>query len=266
LIAAICSLIAAICSLIAAIWYVIAAIWYVIAAIIPLVMEGIASVQSTSQGRLRTFCVNPQSGSSAKWNANDERVAFWPPGGETLMHPETNSTSDDLSLAEAARLEPQAFAALYDRYIDRIYAYALRQSGDVSLAQDVTSATFEKALRSLRRNGWSGQSFLAWLYRIARNEAIAHHRQERRMADLPPDLPAAVDQEGGLLADQEQERLVRGLARLSARDREVLTLRFIEGLSSAEAAEALGCSLPNLYLQAHRALRRLRVIITELDE
>jgi RNA polymerase sigma-70 factor, ECF subfamily len=182
------------------------------------------------------------------------------------VHTETDPTSDDLSLAHAAQIEPLAFAALYDRYIDRIYAYALRQSGDEALAQDVTSATFEKALRSLRRSGWRGQSFLAWLYRIARNETIAHHRQARRMTDLPPDLPAAGDQEEGLLAGQEQEQLVRGLARLSARDQEVLNLRFIEGLSSAEAAEVLGCSLPNLYLQAHRALRRLRKIITELEE
>jgi RNA polymerase sigma-70 factor (ECF subfamily) len=182
------------------------------------------------------------------------------------MHAEPDPTPDDRSLAEAARLEPQAFAALYDRYIDRIFAYALRQSGDVSLAQDVTSATFEKALRSLRRKGWQGQSFLAWLYRIARNEAIAHHRRGRRMAEMPPDLPARESQEDGLMAAQERQQLASALSRLSRRDQEVLNLRFIEGLSSAEAAEVLGCSLSNLYLQAHRALHRLRVILAELEE
>jgi RNA polymerase sigma-70 factor, ECF subfamily len=176
------------------------------------------------------------------------------------------SDDDDVSLAKAARREPQAFALLYDRYIDRIYAYALRQAGDVSLAQDVTSATFEKALRSLRQREWRGQSVLAWLYRIARNEAIAHHRQGRRIAEMPPDLPAADNQEDGLLADQERQQLACALSRLSARDQEVLGLRFLEGLSSAEAAEVLGCSLPNLYLQAHRALRRLRKLIVELED
>jgi RNA polymerase sigma-70 factor (ECF subfamily) len=176
------------------------------------------------------------------------------------------NSDDDRSLAKAAHLEPQAFALLYDRYLDRIYAYALRQAGDVSLAQDVTSATFEKALRSLRQREWRGQSFLAWLYRIARNEAIAHHRQGRRIAEMPPDLPAADNQEDGLLADQERQQLVCALSRLSPRDQEVLGLRFLEGLSSAEAAEVLGCSLPNLYLQAHRALRRLRKLIVELED
>ena len=176
------------------------------------------------------------------------------------------SSDDDHSLAEAARLEPQAFAVLYERYIDRIYAYALRQAGDVSLAQDVTSATFEKALRSLRQRDWRGQSFLAWLYRIARNEAIHHHRLGSRMAEMPPDLPASESQEDGLMAAQERQELFCALSRLSARDQEVLNLRFIEGLSSAEAAEVLGCSLPNLYLQAHRALRRLRKMIAELEE
>jgi len=76
--------------------------------------------------------------------------------------------NDDKSLAEAARIDPQVFATLYDRYVDRIYAYALRQVGEVSQAQDVTSATFEKALRNLRHQGWRGDSFLAWLYQIAR--------------------------------------------------------------------------------------------------
>jgi RNA polymerase sigma-70 factor (ECF subfamily) len=173
--------------------------------------------------------------------------------------------NDDQSLAEAARSDPQAFAALYDRYIDRIYTYALRQAGDVSLAQDVTSATFEKALRQLRRQGWRGHSFLAWLYRIARNEAIHHYRQGRRLAELSPDLPDGVDQEAEWQSCQERLQLDRALERLSGRDQEVLSLRFLEGLTSAETAEVLGCSLPNLYVQLHRALQRLRKLMEMLE-
>src|SRR5512139_1224266 len=126
--------------------------------------------------------------------------------------------NDDQSLAEAARRDPQAFAALYDRYLDRIYAYALRQAGDISLAQDITSATFEKALQHLKRQGWRGHSFLAWLYRIARNETIHHHRMSRRLVELPPDLPTSIDQEGDLQARQERLQLELALQRLSVRD------------------------------------------------
>lgn len=167
-------------------------------------------------------------------------------------------SSDDSSLASAAQEDPQAFAALYDRYMRRLYAYALRQTGSQPIAQDVTSATFEKALRHLRRKGWQSGSFLAWLYCIARNETIHQYRKSSRLVDLPEHAASVGDQEAALDANQEKLQLRKALSRLPARDQEVLNLRFLEGLSSAEAAEVLGCSLQNLYLQVHRALQKLR--------
>jgi RNA polymerase sigma-70 factor (ECF subfamily) len=56
---------------------------------------------------------------------------------------------DEASLVERARHDPAAFGALYDCYIERIYAYAARETGDTALAEDVTAATFEKALRQI---------------------------------------------------------------------------------------------------------------------
>ncbi|KAA3659718.1 MAG: RNA polymerase subunit sigma-70, partial [Chloroflexi bacterium] len=83
---------------------------------------------------------------------------------------------DDEALVKQAQTDPNAFGALYDRYVDRIYAYAYRQVQEAALAQDVTAVTFEKALRHIRKYRWQGKSFCAWLYRIARNEAMSHHR------------------------------------------------------------------------------------------
>lgn len=169
-----------------------------------------------------------------------------------------SALSDDSSLASSARDAPQAFATLYDRYVARIYAYALRQTGDMVLAQDVTSATFEKALRHLRRKGWQSGSFLAWLYRIARNETVHQYRKGDRMVDLSDRLSVTGEQESILEADQDKHHLREAFSRLSAHDQEVLNLRFFEALSSSEVAEVLGYTLPNLYLQVHRALQRLR--------
>jgi len=168
------------------------------------------------------------------------------------------ASSDDSSLALAARSDPQAFAALYDQYVVRLYAYALRQTGSPTQAQDVTSATFEKALRYLRHRDWKKGSFLAWLYRIARNEAINQYRKSSRLVDLTDYAAIAQDQEATLETDQEKLQLRSAFSRLPTRDQEVLNLRFIDGLSSVDAAEILGCTLPKLYLQVHRALQRLR--------
>ena len=169
-----------------------------------------------------------------------------------------HSLSDDSSLASAARSDPQAFGALYDRYVKRIYAYALRRTGNSEAAEDVTSASFEKALRYLQRNGWKSGSFLAWLYRVARNEAVHLYRKGKRQVAWQEQVDGDPDHESALELDQERCQLRKAFTRLSIRDQEVLNLRFFEGLSSPDAAEVLGCSLPNLYLQVHRALQRLR--------
>ena len=165
---------------------------------------------------------------------------------------------DEQNLIERARRDPQAFAELYDRYVDRIYAYVFRRTGEVVLAQDVTSATFEKALRHLQRKVWKGQSYCAWLYRIAHNELVAHHRQNGRLAPLPAEQAGEMDVEGYVQRSQQRRSLREAFARLSESDREVLSLRLYEELSSAETAEILGCSIQNVYVRLHRALERLR--------
>lgn len=168
------------------------------------------------------------------------------------------ASSEDSSLASSAQTDPQAFAELYDRYVVRLYAYALRQTGSPPAAQDVTSATFEKALRYLRHKGWQSGSFLAWLYRVARNEAIHQYRRNYRIVDFPDQPTSAGDQEATLETNQEMLQLRKAFSRLPTRDQEVLNLRFLEGLSSTQTAEVLGCSLQNLYLLVHRALKKLR--------
>jgi RNA polymerase sigma-70 factor (ECF subfamily) len=168
------------------------------------------------------------------------------------------SSLDDASLASAARIDPQAFGVLYDRHVKRIYAYALRQTGSPEAAEDVTSAAFEKALRYLQQKGWKSGSFLAWLYRVARNEAIHQYRKGKRQIAWQEQVDGNPNHEAALEIEQERDRVRKALIRLPTRDREVLNLRFIEGLSSAEAAEVLGWSLQKLYLHVHRALQRLR--------
>jgi RNA polymerase sigma-70 factor (ECF subfamily) len=164
----------------------------------------------------------------------------------------------ELDLIQSAQRDPQAFAALYDAYLDRIYNYTLRLTRHPALAEDLTAATFEKALRHLRRFRWQGKSFCAWLYRIARNEAFQHQRKERWLAPLGIGQRSEQDVEAAAFQAERHGRLHAGLAQLAPNDREVLTLRFFEGLSSAETAEVLGCSVDNVYLRLHRALARLR--------
>jgi RNA polymerase sigma-70 factor, ECF subfamily len=167
--------------------------------------------------------------------------------------------NDEQRLVEQARRDSQAFGALYDRYVDRIYAYAACQSnGDASLAQDITAATFEKALRHIQRYRWQGVSFCAWLYRIARNELAQHHRRQRFLAPLFGWQASEARVEKAAQANEQRDELHEALARLPAKEREIISLRFFEELSSTEVAEVLNCSTAQVYVRLHRALGRLR--------
>jgi len=176
------------------------------------------------------------------------------------------TTSDEQSLVEQARHDPQAFAALYDRFVGPVFLFALRRTGDRVLAEDITSATFEKALRHLRQYGWKGRSYLAWLYRIAYQQMIHHHRRNYRFVALLPDQPADVDVEQQAQSSLQWRAIVQASQNLSRDDQEVLALRLIERLSSAETADLLGCSPENVHMRLYRALERLRLELEAIGE
>ena len=175
-------------------------------------------------------------------------------------------TSDEQSLVENARHDPRAFTELYDRYVKPVFWFALRRTGDRTLAEDITSATFEKALRHLRQYGWKGSSYLAWLYRIAYQQIVHHHRRNHRYVSLLPDQPAETDVEQQAQSSLQWQAVVQACRNLSRDDQEVLSLRLFERLSSAEAAEFLGCSTENVYVRLYRALEHLRHQLAALGE
>jgi RNA polymerase sigma-70 factor (ECF subfamily) len=142
--------------------------------------------------------------------------------------------------------------------VDAVHAFAWRRSGSRDIAEDVTAATFERALAAMGTFQWRSGGFVAWLHRIAANELVAQHRAEAR-ADRARNravLSSVPDEPGiDLLADWPRVRAALG--RLRPRYQEAITLRYLSGLSADDAAAALGCSKPVLAVTLHRALRAL---------
>lgn len=140
--------------------------------------------------------------------------------------------------------EAEAFAALYDRYVDRIFRFLRRRTMDQPLAEDLTSEVFLRAWDHLDGYRPGRAPFGAWLFKIARNLAIDASRKRRPDAsidamafepieDLPgPEMTAA--------ASLDARQVRQALSELTPLQRDVLSLRFIEGLSTAEVAAALG--------------------------
>lgn len=173
------------------------------------------------------------------------------------------ASPSDRALVEQAKNDPKAFVGLYDRYFRRIYSFVYLQTGDEALTKDVTASTFEKALVNIGRFQWRGVSFSAWLYRIARNELGQQRRRQRLRnlfgRDFGGQQPRLQDRavETAAQASEQYDRLHVALSRLSGADRELISLRFFDELSSAETAEILGISTSRVYVRLHRALKRL---------
>ena len=165
-------------------------------------------------------------------------------------------TDDERLLIEAAQADPARFVELYDRNVDRVYAYVSRRAGSRSVAEDVTSEVFEQALTNLGKFEWRGVPFVAWLFRIAAN-ALADHwkRQGRDSQELPPDVPD----------ERERQDIDRRLSlfqlvdRLPDAQRQVIQMRFVEDRSIREVAAALDRSegaIKQLQLRAIDTLRK----------
>jgi RNA polymerase sigma-70 factor (ECF subfamily) len=162
-------------------------------------------------------------------------------------------------LVAAAQRDRAAFAALYERYVDRIYTYVLTLTKNRETAEDVTAATFAKALEELPRFQWRGVPYSAWLYRVASNLVA---RQRRRPATLPLFLQRLVADTGDPVEEVERRdraaMVRRAVADLPCDQRQVVLLRFGGGLRNREIAEIMGRSEGAVKLLTFRALTALR--------
>ena len=164
--------------------------------------------------------------------------------------------------------DAEAFGQLYDRYVTSIFRYVHARVGSVQLAEDITSETFLRALRSIQKFTWQGKDFAAWLTTIARNLITDHYKARRHRLEVVTDLPPerATAQPGpddDVLAAMSNEALLRAVNELPPEQRDCILMRFIQELSIAETALALGKSEGAVKQLQLRAVRRLAKTITQ---
>ena len=160
----------------------------------------------------------------------------------------------------AARGDEAAAGAVFDHYYPRVFRYAVGRVGNEKDAEDIASETFARVLRNLDRFRWRGGGFEAWLFRIAGNLVMDHHRRGGREdphEDVEPTGEAASPEHAVLGAEQagELRRLVAGLP---DEQKEVVLMRFAAGLDTNEVAKATGRNANAVRQLQFRALRNLR--------
>lgn len=171
-------------------------------------------------------------------------------------------------LVERARVDTDAFADLYRRYLPQVHAYAQRRTGSTEAAEDICSATFEAAFDKLHRFRWRPGGFAPWLMRIAANQTIAHYRREGRAATDRGQLAMARLHRDHSIDDvplDDFADLRLAFDRLPARYQRALSLRYLADLDPAEAAEAMGLAGPALAVVLSRAKKALRRELARLE-
>jgi RNA polymerase sigma-70 factor (ECF subfamily) len=173
-------------------------------------------------------------------------------------------------LIERARsFDLTALAEIYDHYSPGIYRYALHLLGDPQQAEDCTAETFTRYLQALRGEGGPQGHLQAYLYRIAHNQITDVYRRQP-----PPTLPlfddaSCADQEllQTVVERIEKEQVRAALVRLTPDQRQVIVLKYLEGLENEMVALALEKPVGSIKSLQHRAIDALRrMLVPQMEE
>jgi RNA polymerase sigma-70 factor (ECF subfamily) len=224
-------------------------------------------------------------GSLAKPTIEKRRRIVWGarPGTEWISKeavPQPSSLASDKeseaeTIQRASEGDPTAFERLYRSHCRRVYALCLRMVGNTTDAEDLTQEAFLLLFRKLHT--FRGESaFSTWLHRLVVNTVLMHLRKRSLPAvsmegSSAPDgetAPSSIDiAASDLLLEGSIDRINLGrcIAQLPAGSRAVFVMHDIQGYQHHEIAELLGRSEGVSKSQLHRARKRLRELLHEIQ-
>jgi RNA polymerase sigma-70 factor (ECF subfamily) len=191
-------------------------------------------------------------------------------GAGSASHP-----GSDQELWERLRVGDHfALGELFDRYADDVRAFAFRRTASWSNADEVVQATFLSTWRRFQRNppgSLTGASARGWLLVVAGNECRTLARTANRLRSLVERLPGpapgddhAPDVARRLDDERRMSAIRRAVAKLPRHERETLELVVWSGLTTSEAAEALGVPIGTVKARLHRTRRRFPDLLTRV--
>jgi RNA polymerase sigma-70 factor (ECF subfamily) len=167
----------------------------------------------------------------------------------------------DPELLAACRCgDRSAFRALFETYQDKVYSISLRYAGNHGEALDIAQDVFVKLFSQIQTFR-GDSSFETWLYRLVVNRCLDHRRRLRRIVPL---FELAVERfrvkeriTGDLIRSEARQSVRTAIARLSSELRMAVILRYTQGLSYEQMAEAMSCSKGTVASRLNRAHQQL---------
>ncbi|HAV76169.1 MAG TPA: RNA polymerase subunit sigma-24 [Anaerolineae bacterium] len=162
----------------------------------------------------------------------------------------------------------EAFAQLYDAYLERVYRYIYFRVSDDALTEDLTSQVFLKAWENLDRYKIDSSPYIAWLYTVARNLVIDHYRTKKESLPLDDITPLASEDQTPLEEVEVRfslQAMRDSLQSLTDDQQQVLILKFIAGLPNVDIAKMMNKKEGAVRALQMRALQTLSLRMEEKD-
>jgi len=183
-----------------------------------------------------------------------------------MQHKSVAEINQELMEVEQAKLYPEKFAVLYDRYYKPIFVFVYRRTNNEDTTADIVSMVFLKALVNIKKYQYKGVPFSAWLYKIAFNEINMYFRKNKA------DRFVSIEQTGiaNMITETKEEstletqrKMMSILKELKVEELQLIELRFFEKHSFAEVATIVGITENNAKVKVYRILDKLKMLMTK---
>ncbi|MCH2042533.1 MAG: sigma-70 family RNA polymerase sigma factor [Saprospiraceae bacterium] len=169
---------------------------------------------------------------------------------------------DEWKQVQAAQANPAQFRVLYSKYYEPIFRFIYQRTADESMAADLCSQVFLKAMQNLHKYEFKGVPFSAWLFRIASNEIAQHFRKinKNRVITLEENNTKDLEDEFEDKADLEINiKILKAVIQdLKPAEVELLELRFFEKRPFKEVAQILDITENNAKVKIYRLLQKMK--------
>lgn len=179
--------------------------------------------------------------------------------------------SNEKELIERIKENPREFEIIYNEYFDRIFAYIIKRILDYDRAKDISSEVFIKAFLSVQKFKWTNTPVVIWLFKIAQNEIRLYFRNKKykpehlsanfyqsRNQTSPSAEQEKIEAENQLIRSEKIKALIKSLNQLSEKERECISLKFIENLTYNEISQVLSLKTGTVKSLVSRGLIKLK--------
>lgn len=185
-----------------------------------------------------------------------------------MVEQETLSSQHALYMQDRATLTKTWLADIYDQYYQAIYRYIFRQIGDMETSRELAGEVFHRLIKAVQGGVNPDQHIAPWLYRASHNLVVDHYRRQKHRQHMPltdevVESPLDTERDAELRLSADAVRAA--LQDLTADQKQVILLKYLEGLSNQEVAELMNKSVRAVKSLQHRALTVLRQRLSDLE-